>query len=113
MKLKVLVVIVDKGKTEKILSALIECGANYPHATLGTGTAPTALAEVLGLGDSEKGVVVCTVDEDGAKRVFECLKDKFEFCTKGTGIAFTVPMESVGGPATLCILAGRTEEVPK
>lgn len=110
MKLKLVVVIADKNKTEKVINALCECGAAYPHAALGTGTAPTALSEVLGIGQTEKGVVFCTAEEEKVSAIFDCLKEKFWFGSKGAGVAFTLPVGSVGGPATLNILTNGAKE---
>lgn len=113
MKLKVIVVIVDKNKTERVIAALTERGLNYPQATLGTGTAPGALSEVLGFGETEKGIVLGTAEESVVPVLMNCLKEQFGFEQKGTGIAFTVPVKSVGGPATLRILAGQSAEVKR
>ena len=40
------------------------------------------------------------------KDIFDMLENDFALCEKNTGIAFTLPVNSVGGPATLSLLAG-------
>ncbi len=111
MRLKYLFVIVDKIKTRKMTQALIECGANALNVMHGTGTAPTALGEIFGTGESAKSVITATIEERYLDGVWRCLKDKFDFGVKrGSGLAFTVPVRSVAGPATLRILAGECAE---
>ncbi|HIS58780.1 MAG TPA: hypothetical protein IAC16_05665 [Candidatus Limadaptatus stercoravium] len=106
MKLKLVFVIVDKNKAEKVVRALEEHGLRHPQAALGTGTAPSALSELLGTGETEKVVIHGTAEESVVPGLYAMLKEKFAFEEKNTGIAFTVPVKSVGGPATLALLAG-------
>ena len=44
--------------------------------------------------------------ERSPRALYDVLREKFAFEEKNTGIAFTVPVKSVGGPATLALLAG-------
>lgn len=106
MRLKLMFVILDKAKAEKALRALAEAGLRHPQAMPGTGTAPTALSELMGTGETEKVLLIGTVREEDVPALYSVLKEKFAFEEKNTGIAFTVPVRSVGGPATLALLAG-------
>lgn len=106
MKLKLFFAIVDKNKAEKVIAALQKCGLNHPQAALGTGTAPSALSELFGTGETEKVVVLGTAEESVVPALYDVLRKKFAFEERNTGIAFTVPVKSVGGPATLALLAG-------
>ena len=106
MKLKIMFVIVNKNKAEKVARALGEHGLRYIQASLGTGTAPSAFSSLMGIGETEKVVIYGSVLEDKVDEIYTMLKEKFEFEKKNTGIAFTVPITSVGGPATLALLAG-------
>ena len=72
----------------------------------GKGTAKTDLLNILGLGEPEKGIVFASVGETNVESVFSVLRNDFDFEKPGKGIAFTVPMTSVGGPATLKMLLG-------
>ena len=110
MKLKYLFVIVDKIKTRKMTEALMECGANALNIMPGLGTAPTALGDILG-GGSDKSVITSTIEERYLSNLGDMLRDKFEFGVKrGAGVAFTIPVKAVAGPATLRILAGECAE---
>ena len=72
----------------------------------GKGTAKSDLLNVLGLGETKKGVILASVTDRTAVAVFDELKQKYDFENPGKGIAFTIPMTSVGGPATLKMLLG-------
>lgn len=106
MKLKLVCVIVDKIKGEKVIRALVENGLHYMQAMPGLGTAPSAFSELMGTGETEKAVVLGTAEEGAVEGIWTCLKEKFGFEEKNTGIAFTIPVKSVGGPATLALLSG-------
>ncbi len=111
MRLKYLFVIVDKFKTRKVTEALIECGANALNVIPGTGTAPTALGDILGTGEKKKSNKPPTLEERYMEGGKSCLKNKFDLGEKrAAGWAFTVPEKGVGGPATLRILAGECAE---
>ena len=67
---------------------------------------PSALSELFGTGETEKVVVLGTAEESVVPALYDVLREKFAFEERNTGIAFTVPVKSVGGPATLALLAG-------
>ena len=90
--LKVMMIIIDRNKADKLMSKLNVLGVNFPH--------------VLGIGHSEKSIVFCTVTNDDVIKIKDLLTNEFDLLKKGNGIAFTIPISSVGGPATLQILSG-------
>ena len=104
--LKALFIIVDRSKAEKVIHAVKPLGVNYEHAMLGFGTASSEVLGILGLGDTEKAVILGTVDGNKIPEVYACLKHDFDFESAGGGVAFTIPLSSVGGPVSLRILAG-------
>ena len=68
--------------------------------------APSALSELFGTGETEKVMIWGTAKEEEIPAVYDLMKEKFRFEEKNTGIAFTVPVKSVSGPAALALLAG-------
>ena len=104
--LKVMMIIIDRNKTEKLLSKLEQIGVNFPHVFRAEGTAKSEILDVLGVGHTEKSIVFSTVTQDTVLKVKEILTKDFDILKKGNGIAFTLPITSVGGPATLQILSG-------
>ncbi len=104
--LKVMIIIIDRNKTEKLLSKLNRLGINFPHVFRASGTAKSDVLEVLGIGHSEKSIVFFTTTSDDVLKINDLLTSEFDLLKKGNGIAFTIPISSVGGPATLQILSG-------
>ena len=104
--LKVMMIIIDRNKTDKLLSKLEQVGINFPHVFRAEGTAKSDFLDVLGVGHVEKSIVFSTVTEDTVLKVKEILTKDFDILKKGNGIAFTLPITSVSGPATLQILSG-------
>lgn len=104
--LKVMMIIIDRNKTEKLLSKLDQLGVNFPHVFRAEGTAKSEILDVLGVGHSEKSIIFSTVSQETVAKVREVLTKDFDILKKGNGIAFTIPISSVGGPATLQILSG-------
>lgn len=104
--LKVMMIIIDRNKTDKLLSKLEQVGINFPHVFRAEGTAKSEILDVLGVGHVEKSIVFATITEDTVFKVKDILNKDFDILKKGNGIAFTLPITSVGGPATLQILSG-------
>ena len=55
--LKVMMIIIDRNKTDKLLSKLEQIGINFPHVFRAEGTAKSDFLEVLGVGHVEKSIV--------------------------------------------------------
>ena len=98
-KLKILVTVVNRSKTEFFMDLLTSFEVNFQTAVLGQGTARSELLYMLGLEDSDKGVIFSVLREDKAQEAMHALEDKFQTIKNGKGIAFTIPMSSVIGVA--------------
>ena len=98
-KLKLLVTIVNRSKTEFYMDLLTAFDVNFQTAVLGKGTAHSDMLYMLGLEDSDKGVIFSVIREDKVQEAMQTLDDKFQSLKKGKGIAFTIPMSSVIGVA--------------
>lgn len=104
--LSILLTIVDRGKGEAVTHLLEQEGVTAHFITLGNGTAHQDLLSLLGLRDTAKDIVVSFLPTARAKRAMHRLSYALEIDLPGKGIAFTVPMGSVGGPRTLNYLMG-------
>jgi len=104
--LKILCVIVDRTMEEKLLRALGK-HVNFLHVAYGHGTANSEVLAVLGIGEVGKAVLIGAVTEDNVEAVMKLLVDKFRFGSAGKGVAFTVPVTSVGGTVSLSVLCGK------
>ena len=104
--LKVMIIIIDRNKSDKLLSKLNVLGVNFPHVFRAEGTAKSDVLSVLGIGHTEKSIITCTATSDDVLKIKDLLTKDFDLLKKGNGIAFTIPINSVGGPASLQILSG-------
>ena len=98
-KLKILVTVVNRSKTEFYMDLLTSYEVNFQTAVLGKGTARSETLYLLGLEDSDKGVIFSVIREDKVQEAMHALEDKFHALKNGKGIAFTIPMSSVIGVA--------------
>ena len=98
-KLKILVTVVNRSKTEFYMDLLTSFEVNFQTAVLGQGTAHSEMLYMLGLEDSDKGIIFSVIREDRVQEAMHALEDKFHALKNGKGIAFTIPMSSVIGVA--------------
>ncbi|MBQ8686114.1 MAG: hypothetical protein IJ514_08085 [Clostridia bacterium] len=98
-KLKLLVTVVPRGKTEFFIDLLSGFEINLQTSVTAQGTARSETLRMLGLDDSDKSVIFSVVREDKASEVLRVLGEKFESVRGGKGIAFTTPLSSVIGVA--------------
>lgn len=101
LKLHMLFIIVDRKKGSKITDLLDDKGLHFHLIFLGRGTANSEILEYLGLGETEKDIIVSVVKEELVEDIFEDLKNKIGIETPAKGVAFTVPVNSIGGLSTL------------
>lgn len=69
--------------------------------SLGRGTAASEVLDYLGLEDEEKGIFFSVITENTWKKLQKGLQKELQIDIPGTGIAFTVPLSSIGGKRTL------------
>ena len=72
---------------------------------LGRGTANSEILDYLGLGESEKMILLATAGPAEVQQILQSFREQMHFDKPGSGIAFTVPITSVGGMTTLKILS--------
>ena len=89
--------IVSRGMLPKILSFYQETKIAANLVTLGRGTAASEVLDYFGLEASEKAVLFSVVTDSAWQEVKIGLTRRFRIDVPGTGIAFCVPMASVGG----------------
>ncbi len=96
-RLDLIFTIVSRGKGETVLELLRENKILQNIICHGHGTAPSSILEMLGLGATDKDIVLSFVKAENSKKIIEQISKKLEFSKPGHGIAFTVPLESVAG----------------
>ena len=108
-KLKILVTVVNRNKTEFYMDFLTAYEVNFQTAVLAQGTAKSETLYMLGLEDSDKSVIFSVIREDKAQEILQDLEDKFHSIKDGKGIAFTIPMSSVIGVAIYRFLSNHRQ----
>ena len=101
--------IVDRKIVEKYLSLYRENDLHIMYVTLGYGTASNEIMDYLGLDSVEKAVTISVVEEETWRAVKKQLQRKLRIDAPGGGIAFTIPLSSVGGRKTLEFLLEKTD----
>ena len=96
-----------------------EVALNSPHAleqitmlrthfgdrcTVGAGTAVQETLSTLGLEKTEKAVLFAIITADSWPRIQKALRRQMRIDVPGTGIAFIVPVSSIGGKRALLFL---------
>ena len=99
-----LVTITDRRSTDAFLALYAEHGVNVSLRTVGAGTAVQETLATLGLEKSEKAVLFALVTADTWPKVQKDLRRKMRIDVPGTGIAFIIPVSSIGGKRALLFL---------
>ena len=101
--------IVDRKIIEKYLELYRENDLHVMYVTLGYGTASNEVMDYLGLDSIEKAVAFSVVEEETWLTVKKQLQRKLKIDAPGGGIAYTVPLSSIGGKKTLQFLLEKTD----
>lgn len=101
--------IVDRKIIEKYLTLYRENDLHIMYVTLGMGTATNEVMDYIGLDSAEKAVAMSVVEEETWLTVKKQLQRKLQIDAPGGGIAFTIPLSSVGGRKTLEFLLEKND----
>lgn len=96
--------IVNRRQTRRFQDLYDAAGASLALTTLGRGTAASDILDYFGLAASEKALLLHFVTEETWKTAKTALQKKLHIDVPGTGVAFTVPLSSIGGKKQLQFL---------
>ena len=96
--LKLLFFIVDWNKSHEITTICEEEKVRFHFIFRGKGTAQSDVLDLLGLGTSEKAVIICVEQEILIPVLFREVRKELGFHTSGSGIAFTIPLSGINTP---------------
>ena len=96
--------IANRNMLPKFLGFYQEQGVLVNLITLGRGTATSEVMDYFGLESAEKAVLFGVVTDESWKSLKKALQNRFRIDVPGTGIAFTVPLASIGGKRELKFL---------
>lgn len=99
-----MVTITDRRRAEEFLRFYQEQRAKVGIVTLGRGTAGSEVLDYIGLEATEKAVLIHAVTDEVWINVKRGLRRKMQIDIPGTGIAFLIPLSSIGGRRELMFL---------
>lgn len=103
-ELFMMVSILDRHKAKKFLNFYQESGIQINLNTVARGTATSDVLDYFGLESIEKILITSFVTREVWKKVQKGLREKMNIDIPGTGIAFIIPLSSVGGKRQLQFL---------
>ena len=103
-ELYMMVTIMDRKFTSKFANFYKEMELPVSVTTLGTGTASSQILDYFGLDGSEKSVMFHFVTKAKWRKVKRQLQVQMKIDLPGIGIAFLIPISSIGGKKTLAYL---------
>ena len=104
-----MITITDRRSTDGFLQLYKSYGVTVSMRTVGSGTAVQETLSTLGLEKTEKAVLLAVVTAESWQKIQKDLRRKMQIDVPGTGIAFIVPLSSIGGKRALMFL---TEHQP-
>ena len=99
-----LITITDRHSTDAFLALYEEHGITVSLRTVGAGTAVRETLSTLGLEQTEKAVLFAMITAETWPGLQKDLRRKMRIDVPGTGIAFIVPLSSIGGRRALMFL---------
>lgn len=99
-----MVTITDRQNIEKFSALYRDHQIAVTLITVGHGTAASEMLDYFGLEASEKAIIFSVVTRDVWKKVKAGLQARLNIDVPGTGIAFIVPLSSIGGNKVLQFL---------
>lgn len=103
-ELYLMAAIINRQHTRAFAEFYRENGVSVNLITLGLGTANSDILNYLGLEHTEKSVIFSVVTGEVWEKIKKGLQRKMRIDVPGTGIAFIVPMSSIGGKKQLLFL---------
>lgn len=98
-RIRLMVTILDRGRGERAAELFHSYGLRLHYAAPGRGTANSELLDLLGLGETEKDVVLTLLPGYTVPPLLREAGEKLQLGAPGRGILFTLPLSAVGGAA--------------
>lgn len=104
-------IITNRGMRDKFIAFFKHNNIHVTFTALGTGTASSEILDYLGLEAAEKALYFAFVTPDTWKHLKKELYAKVKIDIPGRGIAFLIPLSSIGGKRTLKYLTAGQEVI--
>jgi hypothetical protein len=96
--LRLIFFIADWANANFISEVFDEEKVRFHFISKGRGTASSDVLDLLGIGASDKAVIICLEQEVLAPVLIREVRKKLNFSSPGAGIAFTVPLSGINTP---------------
>ena len=91
---ELMITIVERGKSTKVIDILKTHDCSYNLVTLGEGTARSTMSDIFGFGIVEREVIWSLVDPLMSDKILKTMNDVLELSEPAKGIAMTIPANS-------------------
>lgn len=101
---KLLISIVERGQGKVLTQFYSRLGLNCHFQTVGHGTASSDLLDILGLGSSERDVLITFGENERMQRLFAELQEEEEPVVRAKGLAFSMPLTAMNTLAAATLM---------
>lgn len=105
-ELYMMTAIITRDRTKDFAAFYDRYGVSVNYITLGYGTASHELLDYFGLDGTEKAVIFSVVTKKTWRKIKSGLQKEMQIDIPGTGVAFIIPLSSIGGMKQLQYLTG-------
>lgn len=103
-ELYLMVTVTERTRARQLLALFARQGVAVTLSALGAGTARSELLDYFGLERTEKAVVFSVVTRSAWRAAKSAMQRELNIDVPGTGIAFIIPLSSIGGKKPLAFL---------
>jgi nitrogen regulatory protein PII len=107
------VFIVDWSRQKLITTAFEKAGVEIQYTAKGKGTASKEILDLLGIGATDKAVVLSLEEETQLKPLIKDIAGKIGLWERGAGVAFSVPLSGINTPVLGMFSGEQAEEKDK
>ena len=95
-RIRMLIAITQRGHGNELAEWMRKKGVGYQIKCLGRGTAPTEMMDILGMGSSEKSILISLGRQSAVEAVVRAFSDNLSAPSRGLGIMMVLSPDAVG-----------------
>lgn len=107
--IKLVITFAERGRGKTLAKLYGKQGVFCSCQCMGRGTASSELLDVLGVGTSEKDILICLAEQENVKRLLNRMDNEAEGAY-GSGILFDLPVTGLNSLVAAVLLNGRNKE---
>lgn len=100
---KLLISIVERGQGKEVIGFYTRYGLTCHFQTVGRGTASSDILDILGVGSTERDVIVSFGEKERMKRLLRQIQEE-EAGVRAKGIAFSMPLTALNTLAAATLM---------